>query len=328
MGSTPELDFNEVSQKSWSNYLGQDANTNPMWDQANKYSGMADQQANMANLLFGGAGYGTKPSGASSNIKDPTVYPYPTGTAGGNRGSTRNSQESPGSAKGTPDGTATDTPDPLDPPPGGTKPIIPPWYATTNKDDPYTASPVTTNNGQIETPTGGLYGGYTSMANGDRTADEQKVGGVYSGMIDNPGYSNEAKAAMQQSAASALSGQNSAAQDSMRRRMATTGNAAGGYGAMARLSGTNAATASNQARSNVIDWENKKQQDQLQGAAGMSSYNQQGQQQKQYGLAGLQNLFGSANQMSAGYYGALRDLLGTKRLDTTTIDTQNQSYAI
>ncbi len=320
MGSSPELDINNVNQKNQPTYWGQDVNNNPLWDQANKYSGMADSQANMANLILGGAGWPgsggipkTTSDSSSSGAKTP-----PPGAKTPPPGIKTTNNELAG-------GALVQDPEPVPGGEGGDPTPTPAWYMNGNETDPFNTSPVTNNTGEIATPTGGLYKSFTDLANGDRTADEQKVGGVYSGMMTNGGYSDAAKAAMQQSAASALSGQNSAAQDSMRRRMATTGNSAGGYGAMARLSGTNAATASNQARSNVIDWERKKQQDQLQGAAGMSAYNTQGRQNQQFGIQGLQGLMGSADQMSAGYYGALRDILGTKREDYTTVDTVNHS---
>ena len=48
----------------------------------------------------------------------------------------------------------------------------------------------------------------------------------------------------------------------------------------------------------------------------MSSYNQQGRQLQQAGIAGQQGLYNTASSQTAGFYAALRDILGTKEEDS------------
>ena len=320
-------------------YLGQNANVNPLLDMGDKYAGLANQASDRANALFGGSGvkYGSSPmpgagggpvgaapggigtggglGGGRPKYNDPGggKDPLPMAQTGGG-GETALDKLLNDAGRATLGGTGGATGGANDP---GSAPGESP--TDVDKGDPagYGRSPASmldpTNSSTL--PEGGLVGSYADLASGRRTEDEQKVGNTYSSMMTNGGYSDAAKASMQQQAASALQGQQSAAKDQMARRMATTGNAAGGYGAMARLSGSAANTASNQARQNVIDWENKKQQDQLQGAAGMSAYNQQGRSLQQQGLAGQQGLYNTASSQTAGYYGALRDILGTKQSD-------------
>ena len=236
-----------------------------------------------------------------------------------------------------------------------------------------------------DAPTGGTYGAFSDLASGNMTDYENQIGqnyqnmaanpatqddlntkalldkynstsgqgvdeayGAYNGMINNGGYTDAQKAAMEGSAVRGVTAGFQSGADDMRRQAARTGNANSAYAAMASMGSKYGADLGETNRQNQIQFANEAERQKEVGASGMTNvaglaqahattgltqseaYANEMQRRKEaatkgmgdyatygrglqaQGLAGLTDLNKTANANTNNAYSQIAALLGTQ----------------